>query len=82
MLYLIYDTKEAAIDRADEEGKYIGFDYWIEDNGEGTRWLTYPNETIDYKWALDVTHYELDSQEQADTVPSYVPLPTPPEGEI
>ena len=32
MLYLIYDTKEAAIDRADEEGKYIGFDYWIEDN--------------------------------------------------
>jgi hypothetical protein len=29
MLYLIYETKEAAIDRADEEGKYIGFDYWI-----------------------------------------------------
>lgn len=82
MLYLIYETKEAAIDRADEEGKYIGFDYWIEDNGKGTRWLTYPDETIDYKWALDVTHYELDSQEQADTVPSYVPLPEPPEESI
>ena len=81
-MYLIYETKEAAIDRADEEGKYIGFDYWIEDNGKGTRWLTYPNETIDYKWALDVTDYELDSQEQSDTVPSYVPLPTPPEETI
>ena len=79
---LIYETKEAAIDRSAEEGKYIGFDYWIEDNGEGTRWLTYPNETIDHKWALDVTDYELDSQEQADTVPSYVPLPTPPEEAI
>ena len=76
-MYLIYETKEAAIDRADEEGKYIGFDYWIEDNGEGTRWLTYPNETIDHQWALDVTDYDLDSQEESDTVPSYVPLPEP-----
>ena len=81
-MYLIYETKEAAIDRADEEGKYIGFDYWIEDNGKGTRWLTYPDETIDYKWALDVTDYELDSQEQADIVPSYVSLPTPHEETI
>ena len=81
-MYLIYETKEAAIDRADEEGKYIGFDYWIEDNGEGTRWLTYPNETIDHQWALDVTDYDLDSQEESDTVPSYVPLPTPFEESI
>ena len=47
MLYLIYETKEAAIDRADEEGKYLDFDYWREDNGKGTRWLTYPDETIE-----------------------------------
>ena len=33
MLYLIYASKEAAIERADEEGKELGFDYWIEDNG-------------------------------------------------
>jgi len=29
MLYLIYASKEAAIERADEEGKEIGYDYWI-----------------------------------------------------
>jgi hypothetical protein len=79
MLYLIYETKSAAIDRADEEGKYIGFDYWIEDNGQGTRWLTYPAETADYKWALDVTDYNLTPEEQEATVDSYVPLPEPPE---
>jgi len=82
MIYLIYNTKEAAINRADEEGKYIGFDYWIEDNGQGTRWLTYPAETADYKWALDVTDYNLTPEEQADTVDSYVPLPQPPESAI
>jgi hypothetical protein len=33
MLYLIYASKEAAIERADEEGKEIGFDYWVKNNG-------------------------------------------------
>jgi len=82
MLYLIYETKEAAIDRADEEGKYIGFDYWLEDNGKGTRWLTYPAETIDHQWALDVTEYNLDDKEEADVVNSYTPLSAPPEEEV
>ena len=41
MLYLIYASKEAAIERADEEGKEIGYSYWI--HGIGTRWLTYPD---------------------------------------
>ena len=54
-MYLIYASKEAAIERADEEGKEIGFDYWT--NGMGTRWLTYPVETADDTWALDVTDY-------------------------
>lgn len=78
-MYLIYETKEAAIDRADEEGKYQGFSYWTE--GKGTRWLTKPVPTADGKWELDVTDYELDSQEEADVVHSYTPLPQPPEGE-
>jgi hypothetical protein len=82
MLYLIYDTKEDAIERADEEGKYVGFDYWIEDNGQGTRWLTYPDETIEYQWALDVTEYDLDDVEKASTVNHYTPLPAPPEEEV
>ena len=72
-MYLIYASKEAAIERADEEGKEIGYSYWI--NGIGTRWLTYPDETADGTWALDVTNYDLDESEAASTVDSYTPLP-------
>ena len=75
MLYLISASKEAAIKRADEEGKEIGYSYWT--NGVGTRWLTYPDETIDHTWALDVTDYDLDDSEEASTVDSYTPLPDP-----
>jgi hypothetical protein len=77
MLYLIYASKEAAIERADEEGKEIGYSYWI--HGIGTRWLTYPEETADGTWALDVTNYDLDESEQASTVDFYAPLPRPDE---
>tara|TARA_X000001382_G_scaffold5148_1_gene4432 strand:+ start:568 stop:798 length:231 start_codon:yes stop_codon:yes gene_type:complete len=73
MLYLIYASKEAAIERADEEGKEIGYGYWVD--GIGTRWLTYPQETIDHMWALDVTNYDLDESEEASTVDHYTPLP-------
>ncbi len=74
MLYLIYASKEAAIERADEEGKEIGYSYWV--NGIGTRWLTYPNETADGTWALDVTNYDLDDEEKALTVNNYTPVPS------
>ena len=73
MLYLIYASKEAAIERADEEGKEIGYSYWT--NGIGTRWLTYPVETADHTWALDLTEYDLDESEEASTVNNYIPLP-------
>ena len=73
MLYLIYASKEAAIERADEEGKEIGYSYWT--NGIGTRWLTYPVETADHTWALDVTNYDLSDEEKASTVNNYIPLP-------
>ena len=75
MLYLIYASKEAAIERADEEGKDIGYGYWVD--GIGTRWLTYPDETIDHMWALDVTDYDLDDSEKSSTVDHYTPLPDP-----
>jgi hypothetical protein len=73
MLYLIYASKEAAIERADEEGKEIGYGYWVD--GIGTRWLTYPQETADHMWALDVTNYDLDDSEKSSTVDHYTPLP-------
>ena len=74
-MYLIYASKEAAIERADEEGKEIGYSYWI--HGIGTRWLTYPDETADGTWALEVTDYDLSNEEKASTVNSYTPLPDP-----
>ena len=72
MPYLIYPTEKDAIDRADEEGKDIGFAYWTE--GKGTRWLTKPVPTADGEWALDVSEYDLDEIEEATTVDTYTPL--------
>ena len=72
MLYLIYASKEAAIERADEEGKDNNFSYWTD--GKGTRWLTKPVPTADGMWALDVDDYDLDESEESATVETYSPL--------
>jgi len=71
-MYLIYETEQDALERADEEGKYQGFSYWTE--GRGTRWLTKPVPTADGKWALDVSEYELDDLEEASVESSYLPV--------
>jgi len=71
-MYLIYSTEEAALERADEEGKDNKFAYWTE--GRGTRWLTKPVPTADGKWALDVSEYELDDLEEASVESSYLPV--------
>jgi len=70
MPYLIYPNEKDACDRADEEGKEIGFAYWTE--GKGTRWLTKPVPTADGAWALDVSEYDLDEIEEASIVDSYL----------
>ncbi len=71
-MYLIYASEEAAIERADEEGKDNNFSYWTE--GKGTRWLTKPVPTADGMWALDVSEYDLDESEESATVETYSPL--------
>ena len=71
-MYLIYTNEEAACERADEEGKAIGYTYWTE--GKGTRWLTKPVPTADGKWALDVSEYELDDLEESSVESSYLPV--------
>ena len=43
-MYLIFPTEEAALERADEEGKDNNFAYWTD--GMGTRWLTKPVPTL------------------------------------
>ena len=71
-MYLIYTNEEAACERADEEGKAIGYTYWTK--GKGTRWLTKPVPTADGKWALDVSEYELDDIEEASVEDTYLPV--------
>ena len=75
-MYLIFSSEEAALERADEEGKANNFAYWTE--GMGTRWLTNPVPTADGMWALDVSEYDLDELEQTTTVESVV-FPEPEE---
>ena len=71
-MYLIYTTEHDALERADEEGKDIGYTYWTE--GRGTRWLTKPVPTADGKWALDVSEYELDDIDEASVEDTYLPV--------
>lgn len=71
-MYLIFASEEAALERADEEGKDNNFSYWTQ--GKGTRWLTKPVPTADGMWALDVSEYDLDESEESATVDTYTPL--------
>ena len=75
-MYLIFASEEAALERADEEGKYNNFSHWTW--GTGTRWVTKPVPTADGMWALDVSEYELNELEQTTTVESVV-FPEPEE---
>ena len=77
-MYLIFPTEEAALERADEEGKDNNFSYWTQ--GKGTRWLTKPVPTADGAWALNVDDYDLDDLEQT-TVTEDVVFPEPEEEE-
>jgi hypothetical protein len=71
-MYLIYASEEAALERADEEGKDRNFPYWT--TGGTTRWVTKPVPTADGMWALDVSEYDLDESEESATVDAYSPL--------
>jgi hypothetical protein len=73
-MYLIYETEQGAIARADEEGKYLNFSYWTEGKGKGTRWLTAPVPTANGKWALDVSSYNLSELEFFSTEDAFTPL--------
>ena len=70
-MYLIFDTFEAAQARSEEEGIRLGLAY--HKTGSGTRYATSPRETIEGKYALPVTGYELDEDEQLNTLENYTP---------
>tara|TARA_R100000805_G_C3564923_1_gene72630 strand:- start:72 stop:305 length:234 start_codon:yes stop_codon:yes gene_type:complete len=73
MIYLIYDNEEDANARADIEGQRVGHSHWTE--GKGTRWVTAPVLTVNGKYALNVTTYDLTEEEKSNTVNSYNPAP-------
>ena len=66
-MYLLFQTYNEAVDRADIEGQRRNYAYWS--NTGSTKWHTAPIETKN-GWALKVTDYELSTEEQSQTVES------------
>jgi len=73
-MYLIFDTLADAELRADEEGQYRGYSFWI--NGVGTKWMTAPVETVEGDYALEVSGYNL-SEVEYDALHETITLPEP-----
>jgi len=74
--YLVYETLDDAVARADTEGARRGYAYHRV--GSGTRYHTYPQVTADSKYALVVDGYELTEDEESSIVTS-VTFPEPEE---
>lgn len=72
--YLVYETLEDAIARADTEGARRGYAYHRV--GSGTRYRTYPQVTADSKFALVVDGYELTEDEES-AITTSVTFPDP-----
>ena len=66
-MWLVYETNGEAVDRADIEGQRRNYAFWS--NAGSTKWHTAPTET-ENGWALDVSEYELSTEEQSQTVES------------
>ena len=75
-MYLLYPTEQDAWNRSEEEGIAMGLAYHTQ--GQGSRYVSAPKETIDGLWALDVTGYNLDELEKG-TITLDVIFPQPPE---
>ena len=74
--YIIYDTLEDALVKADAEGARRGYAYHRV--GSGTRYHTYPQATADSKYALVVDGYELTEDEES-AITNSVTFPEPEE---
>ena len=72
--YIVYDTLEDALVKADAEGARRGYAYHRV--GSGTRYHTYPQVTADSKYALVVDGYELTEDEES-AITNSVTFPDP-----
>ena len=66
--YLVYETLDDALVKADAEGARRGYAY--HKVGNGTRYHTYPQVTVNAKYALVVNGYELTEDEESSIVTS------------
>jgi len=71
--YLVYETLDDAIEKADAEGARRGYAYHR--IGTGTRYATYPQLTANGKYALMVNGYELTEDEES-AITTTVTFPT------
>jgi len=74
--YLVYETLDDALVKADAEGARRGYAYHRV--GSGTRYKTYPQVTADDKYALLVNGYELTEDEES-AITTSVTFPEPEE---
>jgi hypothetical protein len=70
--YLVFTTEEEGEQRAFAEGQRLNlyFHRGLPDSDKGSKYLTFPRETSNGKFALDVSDYELTSSEQSKAVSS------------
>jgi len=54
--YLVFDTEDEGLERADVEGQARNYSYHL--HGVGTRYHSTPVPCEDGTWALDVTFYK------------------------
>jgi hypothetical protein len=78
-MYLIFDNLADAEERADEEGQYRGYSFWID--GVGTKWMTAPVKTAEGDFALEVSGYNL-SEVEYDALHETITLPEPEEVDV
>lgn len=55
--FIIYETEEAGLLKAEQEGKAQNLPYWQDSENNVTKYVSTPILTSDSKWALEVTNY-------------------------
>lgn len=68
-MFLTYSTEEEALNRSEQEGVRLGLAF--HKHGTGSRYATFPVETINGKFALSVDGFLLTDDEAESAVTSF-----------
>lgn len=72
--FIIYDTIEEALVKAEEEGRAVGLPWWENPHWK-MKYVSYPFIIADSKWALDVTEYTTLTDEEETQVVDTLNMP-------